>query len=126
MPVAGVVTEVPNANNPPGSDVAPATVLAPMAGVTDPPFRELCAEFGAALACGEMLSADQSLWHTPKSRRRMAAPSGALGAVAVQLAGADPQQLAAAAQQKASQSRQQENCPARFGRGLNTLKTWLN
>jgi tRNA-dihydrouridine synthase B len=72
-----------------------------MAGVTDPPFRDLCAEFGAALACGEMLSADQSLWHTAKSRRRMAAAAGARGTVAVQLAGADPQQLAAAAQQQA-------------------------
>ena len=52
--------------------LAGRVLLAPMAGVTDPPFRELCAEQGAALACGEMLSADQSLWHTPKSRRRMA------------------------------------------------------
>jgi tRNA-dihydrouridine synthase B len=52
-------------------------LLAPMAGVTDPPFRALCREFGAALTCGEMLSADQSLWHTDKSRRRMAGGNGA-------------------------------------------------
>jgi len=75
-------------------------LLAPMAGVTDPPFRDLCAEQGAALACGEMLSADQSLWHTQKSRRRMAIRSDIQPAVAVQLAGSDPAQLAAAAQQQ--------------------------
>ncbi len=72
-------------------------LLAPMAGVTDPPFRDLCAQQGAALACGEMLSADQSLWHTAKSQRRMASAASTRATVAVQLAGADPQQLAAAA-----------------------------
>ena len=86
-------------------------LLAPMAGVTDPPFRALCSRFGAALTCGEMLSADQSLWHTPKSRRRGAAqarlPAGRAAAVrpalAVQLAGSDPQQLAAAARRQADE-----------------------
>jgi len=81
--------------------LAGRVLLAPMAGVTDPPFRDLCAEQGAALACGEMLSADQSLWHTPKSRRRMASATATTATVAVQLAGADPQQLAAAAQHQA-------------------------
>ena len=81
--------------------LAGRALLAPMAGVTDPPFRELCAEQGAALACGEMLSADQSLWHTPKSRRRMAQATPTRATVAVQLAGADPKQLAAAAQHQA-------------------------
>ena len=46
-------------------------VLAPMAGVTDRPFRMLCRRFGAGLAASEMLSADVRLWDTPKSRRRM-------------------------------------------------------
>ena len=78
-------------------------LLAPMAGVTDPPFRALCAQFGAALACGEMLSADQSLWHTPKSQRRMASGGHGAAAVAVQLAGSDPQQLAAAARRQADE-----------------------
>jgi tRNA-dihydrouridine synthase B len=41
-------------------------VLAPMAGVTDRPFRVLCRQLGAGLAASEMLSADQSLWHTTK------------------------------------------------------------
>lgn len=81
-------------------------LLAPMAGVTDPPFRALCREFGAALTCGEMLSADQSLWHTDKSRRRMAARNGADTLRAVQLAGSDPLQLAAAARAQVDQGAQ--------------------
>jgi tRNA-dihydrouridine synthase B len=44
--------------------------LAPMAGVTDLPFRRLCRSMGAALAAGEMLSADARLWDTAESRRR--------------------------------------------------------
>jgi tRNA-dihydrouridine synthase B len=87
--------------------LAGRALLAPMAGVTDPPFRALCSRFGAALACGEMLSADQSLWHTAKSRRRMAAagrgPAAAGAAVAVQLAGSDPAQLAEAARRQAGE-----------------------
>lgn len=75
-------------------------LLAPMAGVTDPPFRELCLRFGAALACGEMLGADPSLWHTAKSSRRTAGAAPAHGTVAVQLAGSDPAQLAEAARQQ--------------------------
>ena len=78
-------------------------LLAPMAGVTDPPFRNLCAQFGAALACGEMLSANQALWHTPKSQRRRAGSARAgtsAVAIAVQLAGSDPHQLAQAAKQQ--------------------------
>ena len=83
--------------------LAGRVLLAPMAGVTDPPFRALCAQFGAALACGEMLSADQSLWHTPKSQRRMAGSGRGAVAVAVQLAGSDPRQLAAAARRQADE-----------------------
>jgi tRNA-dihydrouridine synthase B len=73
-------------------------LLAPMAGVTDPPFRALCISLGAALACGEMLSANQALWHSGKSVTRRAGAAGAgTGLRAVQLAGSDPQQLASAA-----------------------------
>ena len=46
-------------------------VLAPMAGVTDRPFRILCRRFGAGLAASEMITADQRLWHTTKTRQRM-------------------------------------------------------
>jgi tRNA-dihydrouridine synthase B len=71
-------------------------VLAPMAGVTDRPFRILCRKFGAGLAASEMLTADQSLWNSPKSRQRMN-HEGEPEPRVVQLAGNDPQQLADAA-----------------------------
>jgi tRNA-dihydrouridine synthase B len=71
-------------------------LLAPMAGVTDRPFRILCRSFGAALAASEMITADQSLWHTVKSRQRMN-HEGETEPRVVQLAGNDPVQLAAAA-----------------------------
>jgi tRNA-dihydrouridine synthase B len=72
------------------------TVLAPMAGISDRPFRQLCRRFGAALAPAEMLSADQRLWDTAKSQRRMD-HDGEPEPRVVQLVGADPQQLASAA-----------------------------
>jgi len=91
-----------------------------MAGVTDPPFRELCGHFGAALTCGEMLSADQSLWHSPKSVRRSAAQArgcAAGAALAVQLAGSDPTQLADAARAQVAEGAQiidlNLGCPAK-------------
>jgi tRNA-dihydrouridine synthase B len=71
-------------------------VLAPMAGVTDLPFRILCRRFGAALAPAEMLASDQRLWQSAKSRRRMDHRDEPEPRV-VQLAGADPAALAAAA-----------------------------
>jgi tRNA-dihydrouridine synthase B len=71
-------------------------VLAPMAGVTDRPFRILCRKFGAGLAASEMLTSDTRLWNTPKSRRRMS-HEGEPEPRVVQLAGADPDELAAAA-----------------------------
>ncbi len=46
-------------------------VLAPMAGVTDRPFRILCRRFGAGLAASEMITSNQRLLHTVKSRQRM-------------------------------------------------------
>ncbi|MEH6544157.1 MAG: tRNA dihydrouridine synthase DusB [Porticoccaceae bacterium] len=71
-------------------------LLAPMAGVTDLPFRTLCRQFGAGLACSEMLTSDIHLWHTDKSSRRL--PSDAEdGLKVVQIAGTEPDQLAAAA-----------------------------
>jgi tRNA-dihydrouridine synthase B len=72
------------------------TVLAPMAGVTDRPFRILCRRFGAGLAASEMITSDQRLWHTTKSRQRMN-HEGEPEPRVVQLAGNDPQQLADAA-----------------------------
>lgn len=71
-------------------------VLAPMAGVTDAPFRRLCRRFGAGMTTSEMTTADTSLWHTAKSSRRLDLDLDT-EPVAVQIAGADPAQLAAAA-----------------------------
>ena len=52
-------------------NLASRFVLAPMAGVTDAPFRRLCRQFGAGLTTSEMTTADISLWNTAKSRRRL-------------------------------------------------------
>ena len=71
-------------------------VLAPMAGVTDRPFRILCRRFGAGLAASEMITSDQRLWHTAKTRSRMN-HEGEPEPRVVQLAGNDPAQLAEAA-----------------------------
>jgi tRNA-dihydrouridine synthase B len=67
-----------------------------MAGVTDRPFRILCRSFGAALAPSEMITSDQRLWHTRKSRQRMN-HDGEPEPRVVQLTGADPGALAEAA-----------------------------
>ena len=78
-------------------ELAGRAMLAPMAGISDRPFRQLCRRFGAALASAEMLSADQRLWDTFKSRRRMD-HDGEPEPRVVQLVGADPMELASAAQ----------------------------
>ena len=71
-------------------------VLAPMAGVTDRPFRALCRRFGAGMATSEMTTADTGLWQTAKSRRRLDLDLDSQP-VAVQIAGSEPLQLAMAA-----------------------------
>jgi tRNA-dihydrouridine synthase B len=72
-------------------------VLAPMAGITDRPFRHLCRQLGAGLAVAEMLTSDTSLWHTKKSQRRLPHADDSTP-ISVQIAGSDPQQMAHAAQ----------------------------
>jgi tRNA-dihydrouridine synthase B len=67
-----------------------------MAGVTDAPFRRLCRRFGVGMTTSEMTTADISLWHTEKSRRRLDLDLDA-EPVVVQIAGAVPAQLAEAA-----------------------------
>ncbi len=74
----------------------PLLGLAPMAGVTDKPFRQLCKRMGADLAVSEMTTSDASLWHTRKSRRRMD-HAGEPEPVSVQIAGTVPEQMAQAA-----------------------------
>ena len=76
--------------------IDPPVVLAPMAGVTDKPFRQLCKRLGAGLAVSEMTTADPRLWTTRKSLKRMD-HAGEPEPVSVQIAGYDPAMLADAA-----------------------------
>ena len=71
-------------------------ILAPMAGVTDRPFRQLCRRLGAGLVVAEMLTSDVRLWHSRKSRLRMLHADDAEPR-SVQIAGGDPRMLAEAA-----------------------------
>ncbi len=91
-------------------------VLAPMAGVTDKPFRALCRKFGAGMTTSEMTTADTSLWKTAKSRRRLDLDLDAVH-VAVQIAGSEPDQFAIAAQACVERGAQiidiNMGCPAR-------------
>jgi tRNA-dihydrouridine synthase B len=91
-------------------------VLAPMAGVTDRPFRILCRRFGAGLAASEMLSADVGLWDTAKSRRRMD-HTGEPSPRVVQIAGFDPAMMAEAARRNIDAGAQiidiNMGCPAK-------------
>jgi tRNA-dihydrouridine synthase B len=80
-------------------------MLAPMAGVTDRPFRQLCRQLGASYAVSEMLSCDLSLLKTAKTRYRMN-HDGEPGPIAVQIAGSDPEQMAAAAVMNAANGAQ--------------------
>ncbi|HME39457.1 MAG TPA: tRNA dihydrouridine synthase DusB [Steroidobacteraceae bacterium] len=100
-----------------GPHTLPSNVLlAPMAGVTDRPFRLLCRRFGAGLAASEMLSADVRLWDTPKSRRRMD-HTGEPGPRVVQIAGFDPSMMAEAARRNVDAGAQiidiNMGCPAK-------------
>ena len=96
--------------------IAPAVVLAPMAGVTDKPFRLLCKRMGAGLAVSEMTTADPRLWNTRKSLRRMD-HDGEPEPVSVQIAGYDPGMLAEAARYNADNGAQivdiNMGCPAK-------------
>lgn len=76
--------------------IAPALILAPMAGVTDKPFRLLCKRLGAGYAVSEMTTSDPRLWKTKKSLWRMD-HRGEPDPVGVQIAGGDPRYLADAA-----------------------------
>ncbi len=71
-------------------------LLAPMAGITDPPFRRLCRHYGAGLATSEMLTSDINLWHSKKSASRLP-QSDEAEPRSVQIAGTEPQLMAKAA-----------------------------
>lgn len=70
--------------------------VAPMAGVTDRPFRQLCRRLGAGYAVSEMVTSRRDLWHSLKTSRR-ADHSGEPGPIAVQIAGTDAAMMAEAA-----------------------------
>src|SRR3954464_15084990 len=71
--------------------------VAPMAGVTDRPFRMLCRELGAGYAVSEMVTSRKELWGTLKTSRR-ANHDGEPGPISVQIAGTDAAMMAEAAQ----------------------------
>ena len=91
-------------------------VLAPMAGVTDQPFRHLCRQQGAGLTPSEMITADTSLWNSRKSRQRLN-HSGEPEPRIIQIAGGDPEMLAEAARLNAETGAQiidiNMGCPAK-------------
>ncbi len=91
-------------------------VVAPMAGVTDRPFRALCRRLGAGLAVSEMIAADTSLWGSRKSLRRMD-HAGESAPVAVQIVGGEPERLADAARANVDRGAQiidvNMGCPAK-------------
>lgn len=91
-------------------------IVAPMAGVTDRPFRQLCKNMGAGMAVSEMISSNSLLWGSQKTRRR-ANHDGEVSPVSVQIAGADPEMMADAARYNVMQGAQiidiNMGCPAK-------------
>jgi tRNA-dihydrouridine synthase B len=91
-------------------------VVAPMAGVTDRPFRQLCKRMGAGYAVSEMVASNPRLWGTAKSLRRTD-HRGEVAPIAVQIAGADPALMADAAHYNAARGAQiidiNMGCPAK-------------
>ena len=91
-------------------------VLAPMAGVTDRPFRQLCKKMGAGLAVSEMVSSNSLLWGSEKTKRR-ANHDGEVEPKSIQIAGADPKMMAEAARYNVDNGAQiidiNMGCPAK-------------
>ena len=96
--------------------VSPAVALAPMAGITDKPFRMLARQFGAGWTVGEMISSNPDLQNTRKTLNRIDR-SGESGVIAVQIAGSNPAQMAEAARYNVAQGAQlidiNMGCPAK-------------
>ena len=91
-------------------------IVAPMAGVTDRPFRQLCKAMGAGMAVSEMVASNSLLWGSEKTRRR-ANHDGEVDPISVQIAGADPAMLADAARYNVDHGAQiidiNMGCPAK-------------
>ena len=90
--------------------------VAPMAGVTDRPFRQLCRRLGAGYAVSEMVTSQRALWASLKTSRR-ADHAGEPGPIAVQIAGVDPLEMADAARYNIDRGAQiidiNMGCPAK-------------
>lgn len=90
--------------------------VAPMAGVTDRPFRQLCKRLGAGYAVSEMVASNAQLWKSAKTMRR-ANHEGEVEPIAVQIAGADPAMMAEAARYNVDNGAQiidiNMGCPAK-------------
>ncbi|VAW93918.1 tRNA-dihydrouridine synthase DusB [hydrothermal vent metagenome] len=91
-------------------------ILAPMAGVTDRPFRQLCKRLGAGMAVSEMVSSNSLLWGSEKTKRR-ANHDGETDPRSVQIMGAEPRLMAEAARYNADNGAQiidiNMGCPAK-------------
>jgi tRNA-dihydrouridine synthase B len=91
-------------------------IVAPMAGVTDRPFRQLCKTMGAGMAVSEMVASNSLLWGSEKTKRR-ANHDGEVDPISVQIAGAVPEMLAEAAKYNVDEGAQiidiNMGCPAK-------------
>jgi tRNA-dihydrouridine synthase B len=91
-------------------------IVAPMAGVTDRPFRQLCKRLGAGMAVSEMVASNAKLWQTEKSIRR-GDHAGEVNPIVVQIAGAAPEMMAEAARYNVGRGAQiidiNMGCPAK-------------
>jgi tRNA-dihydrouridine synthase B len=91
-------------------------IVAPMAGVTDRPFRQLCKKLGAGMAVSEMVASNAKLWQTEKSIRR-GDHTGEVNPIVVQIAGASPEMMAEAARYNVERGAQiidiNMGCPAK-------------
>ena len=97
-------------------EITPKVILAPMAGVTDKPFRVLCKLLGAGLCVSEMTTSDPRFWNTAKSRHRMD-HEGEPAPISVQIAGTVPEVMAEAARYNVDHGAQlidiNMGCPAK-------------
>ncbi|USF87442.1 tRNA dihydrouridine synthase DusB [Candidatus Endoriftia persephonae] len=91
-------------------------ILAPMAGVTDHPFRQLCRRLGAGMAVSEMVSANSALWGNRKTMKRLD-HEGESGPISIQIVGSDPTMMAEAARLNVAHGAQiidiNMGCPAK-------------
>ncbi len=91
-------------------------IVAPMAGVTDRPFRQLCKQLGAGMAVSEMVASNSLLWGSAKTQRR-ANHEGEVDPISVQIAGANPAMMAEAAKHNVDNGAQiidiNMGCPAK-------------